>query len=164
MASNTVCNQLSSSPLLKELMLHEDFCLQAHLHVLVCLCTCRPSFLMTVQNNNNKKKRACSLLTLRAWFSTFMMSSSCCFLRARVSWSLALTLLICTWYSITAGHSRRFTRYDRHKNTNVVYASAFFCNEERTEINWKEMTIWHRLRAAHTRTHTCKAVRTRYAP
>lgn len=38
MASNTVYNQLFFyvlTSLLRELMLHDDFCLRAHLHVLV---------------------------------------------------------------------------------------------------------------------------------
>lgn len=86
----------------------------------------------------------CSLLTLRAWFSTFMMSSSCCFFLARVSWSLAFTLFICTWYSITAGNSRRFKCYGccKKPSENVIYTFVSLWGEERWH-KCRGMMIWH---------------------
>lgn len=138
--------------MLRELTLHKDFCLQAHLHVLVYV---------SVHADLVSEWSVCSLLTLRAWFSTFMMSSSCCFFLARVSWSLALTPLICTWNSITAGNSRRFTCYSSHENSHcVIYTSAFLCSDECTEEpeeRWWCGIIWEK----HC---THKAMRTRHAP
>lgn len=102
-SSNTVCNQLL---FMQRHHLWENFsCMNSSASKITCMflfscfCTCRPTFRIQWLKSD-------SALTFRAWFSTFMMSSSCCFLRARVSWSLPLMLLIWTWYSITAGEQQ----------------------------------------------------------